>query len=237
MTVSRDHGARGAGALALWAAALVLASAAGGPRCAASEPGPDDLIRVFDPDFTLASLRQQAAPEPVAPPDPEQGPGAAQADSLDGLPPLQFKPISELGVNVALPPGGDTPTDLAARYAAENPPNPEEALARPWPQFSYYWVAPASRHNPLYFEEVNAERYGYSCCYCLQPAISAAHFFATIPALPYLMTADCPYEIEYTLGHYRPGDCAPWRRHCWPCDCHAGSIEFLAVMSVIAVIP
>ena len=66
-------------------------------------------------------------------------------------------------------------------------------------------------HRPLYFEEINLERYGYGCGWCLQPGASAAHFFGTVPALPYLMTVDCPHECIYTLGHYRPGSCPPWR--------------------------
>jgi hypothetical protein len=48
--------------------------------------------------------------------------------------------------------------------------------------------------------------------------VSTAHFFATIPALPYLKASDCPWECEYTLGHYRPGSCPPYRFHCWPVD-------------------
>jgi hypothetical protein len=68
-------------------------------------------------------------------------------------------------------------------------------------------------HRPLYFEEINLERYGYGCHDCLQPFASAAHFFATVPALPYCIGANCPGECQYTLGHYRPGSCPPWRCH------------------------
>jgi hypothetical protein len=91
---------------------------------------------------------------------------------------------------------------------------------------SYQWVATCLCYQPLYFENINAERYGYICndccgCHCspqdcLQSACSAAHFFATVPALPYLVMADCPTECVYTLGHYRPASCGvPWRCH-WP---------------------
>jgi hypothetical protein len=49
----------------------------------------------------------------------------------------------------------------------------------------------------------------------MQPAASAAHFFGTIPLLPYCMAVDCPGECIYALGHYRPGNCNP-KRYIWP---------------------
>jgi len=85
---------------------------------------------------------------------------------------------------------------------------------RGWPVNSFNWVASCLCHNPLYFEEINLERYGYGCCECVQPVVSAAHFFATVPALPYMMAVDCPGSCDYTLGHYRPGSCPPRRYHC-----------------------
>ncbi|MCA9179352.1 MAG: hypothetical protein KDB14_33070 [Planctomycetales bacterium] len=78
----------------------------------------------------------------------------------------------------------------------------------------FMWVAPGTMHQPLYFEDVNLERAGHSWLW-LQPAASAAHFFGRIPALPYLLVAHPPRECVYTLGHYRPGSCAPMLRR-WP---------------------
>ena len=95
---------------------------------------------------------------------------------------------------------------------------------------NFNWDATCLCYQPLYFEEINAERYGYvcgghCCCSCIaQPAASAAHFFATIPALPYCLAAECPTECVYTLGHYRPGNCVPWRWNWPPCDLHAAAI-------------
>ena len=45
----------------------------------------------------------------------------------------------------------------------------------------YAWDAPALCHNPLYFEDVNLERYGYSLRYArvFQPVVSGAEFFVT----------------------------------------------------------
>ena len=90
-----------------------------------------------------------------------------------------------------------------------------------WPVNTFNWVASCFCCNPLYFEEVNLERYGYGCgCFgpccteCVQSTVSGAHFFANVVALPYKMGVDCPCECDYTLGHYRPGSCPPRRYTC-----------------------
>ena len=75
---------------------------------------------------------------------------------------------------------------------------------------TFMWKAAALCHKPLYFEDVHLERYGHSWGWHLQPFVSGAHFFTTIPILPYKMGLETPNECVYTLGHYRPGDCAPY---------------------------
>jgi len=77
----------------------------------------------------------------------------------------------------------------------------------------YTWAAPAMFHHPLYFEQVNLERYGQGHHHAVQPVLSAAHFFATIPKLPYHVATAPPSEQVYTLGHYRPGDRVPYQWH------------------------
>lgn len=125
----------------------------------------------------------------------------------------KFLPMQQLGVDISLP-KGELPTGVAEPRLVTT--TPEGQLPRPWPTLTYHWKAPGTVHHPLYFEEINAERYGYTCCSCAQPFISTAHFFGTIPALPYLKAANCPWECQYTLGHYRAGSCPPDRFHCWP---------------------
>jgi len=77
----------------------------------------------------------------------------------------------------------------------------------------YTWSAPDFFHHPLYFEQVNLERYGQGPHHAIQPLYSAAHFFATIPVLPYHVATAPPSERVYTLGHHRPGNCAPYQWH------------------------
>ena len=72
------------------------------------------------------------------------------------------------------------------------------------------WKASNLCHKPLYFEEVNLERYGHTAGPILQPIVSSAHFFANIAVLPYKKGIHPPNECQYALGYYRPGNCAPW---------------------------
>ncbi|MCO6046166.1 hypothetical protein NG895_19880 [Aeoliella sp. ICT_H6.2] len=146
----------------------------------------------------------------------------------------QQVPITALGVNIALP-AGKLPESEATGLVKVGPLLTE--MPRPWPTLVYTWMPAATRHQPLYFEEINAERYGYSRNWVLQPVVSTAHFFGTIPALPYLMAANCPGECVYTLGHYRAGSCPPYRRHCWPCDLLGGTVEAGTIAWMIVVLP
>ena len=68
-------------------------------------------------------------------------------------------------------------------------------------------------YGPLYFEETNLERYGYSQIYLrpVQPLVSSAHFYGAAFTLPCLLVAEPPQECVYTLGEYRPGSCVPFR--------------------------
>lgn len=149
------------------------------------------------------------------------------------------KSMAELGINIVLP-SGLLPKDHAALcWEERNAMGGPYGDLRCWPMLSYFWDAPCICYRPLYFEETNLERYGYGCCCpCLiQPAVSAAHFFGTIPCLPYCMAEHCPCECEYTLGHYRPGSCPPQRFH-WPtCKPIAAAAEAGVVTGLIFAIP
>ncbi len=83
------------------------------------------------------------------------------------------------------------------------------AVGHRWAPTTFTWKASALCHKPLYFEEKHIERYGHSWGPWLQPLASGAHFFLTVPALPYKMGIYPPCECMYTLGYYRPGSCAP----------------------------
>lgn len=84
-----------------------------------------------------------------------------------------------------------------------------------WAQQPFTWAAPSFFHRPLYFEQVNLERYGMGPRCCLQPTYSSLHFFGSIAILPYKWVTQHPQEKYYTLGHHRPGNCAPYQRKSW----------------------
>jgi hypothetical protein len=78
------------------------------------------------------------------------------------------------------------------------------------------WRASDLCHKPLYFEQVQLERYGHTAGPIAQPVISGAHFVANIALLPYTMGIHPPQECQYALGYYRPGSCAPWMVPAFP---------------------
>lgn len=113
----------------------------------------------------------------------------------------------------------------------------ETFVARSWTPSTYVWKASAACHKPLYFEDVQLERYGHSVGPILQPFASSAHFFGTLPILPYKMGLHPPTECMYTLGYYRPGNCAPWLLDPIPLSARAALFEAGAWVGGVVVIP
>jgi len=107
------------------------------------------------------------------------------------------------------------PNTAAKLFAEEGIEDYPYGYRRDWYPSVAIWEAPAFYHRPLYFEEVNLERYGHRHQH-LQPVYSVAHFFGNALTLPYQMGAYCPCERVYTLGHHRPGDCNPHDHHSLP---------------------
>jgi hypothetical protein len=177
----------------------------------------------------LASYAQVAPPEEIH---------AAEVREVE----RPFRPITDIGVNAALP-EGDWPGDVADAREEGTPPEQTEfydpRLWGGWAQSNYQWAATSLCHRPLYFEQVNVERYGYTVSPILQPAISGAHFFLTIPTLPYKMVVQPPHECVYTLGYYRAGSRVPRRWHhmdlVW--DPTAVAVEGLLVTGLVFLIP
>ena len=142
-------------------------------------------------------------------------------------------PIHNLTADIRAP-EGDFPENqqFSTTPAAESlRPN------RGWLHPDYQWAAPSVCHGPLYFEEVNLERYGYSRRRPLQPFISGAHFYGNVLMLPYRLVAEPAHECVYTLGHYRPGSRAPFRRHWPPAKWSADVAQGATVAGLIFLIP
>jgi len=99
------------------------------------------------------------------------------------------------------------------------------------------WKASALCHNPLYFEEVQLERYGHELGPVLQPIVSTVHFFGNIAVLPYKMGIHPPQECQYSLGYYRPGSCAPYMVPPIPISLRGAATQAVAVTGAAAIIP
>jgi hypothetical protein len=116
------------------------------------------------------------------------------------------KPIEAIQLRPAAP-QGPVPTDGSSGLFEEE--KPASALSRSWACTEFQWCASELVHRPLYFDDIPLERYGQTACPVLQPALSGARFFATIPLLPAKMIVDPPCSCVYSYGLYRPGSPTP----------------------------
>ncbi|MCA9221030.1 MAG: hypothetical protein KDA71_11930 [Planctomycetales bacterium] len=110
-------------------------------------------------------------------------------------------------------------------------------VPRNWMPMTMTWKASALCHKPLYFEEVQLERYGHTAGPIVQPVLSGAHFFLNIAVLPYKTGINPPTECQYALGYYRPGSCAPWLLPPVPISVRGALYETGAVLGGIYLIP
>ena len=99
------------------------------------------------------------------------------------------------------------------------------------------WKASGLCHKPLYFEDVQLERYGHEVGPVLQPLLSSAHFFGNALILPYKMGIHPPNECQYSLGYYRPGDCAPYMIQPFPFSLRGAAAQAGFVTGAAALIP
>jgi hypothetical protein len=111
------------------------------------------------------------------------------------------------------------------------------SASRQWLATAFEYHASALCHKPLYFEEVQLERYGHTAGPFRQPIISGAHFMISLLALPYQMGMHPPNECVYPLGYYRPGNCAPWMIPPIPLSLEGAKLEIAAALGMIYLIP
>jgi len=149
---------------------------------------------------------------------------------------------TEFGTTEELPIHRISEADLA--FLSKNWGLPQECLIeqvayapRSWQQSKVTWKASNLCHKPLYFEEVNLERYGHTAGPFAQPLVSSAHFFLNIAVLPYKMGVHSPSECQYTLGYYRPGNCAPWICPPVPISLRGGLYQAAVVTGAFWLIP
>lgn len=81
-----------------------------------------------------------------------------------------------------------------------------------WPSVNSSWESPAFCYKPLYFEQPNLERYGIGYGCPTNALVSGGKFFVDAALLPVHLVRQPPKSCECTLGHRRPGSCAPIQR-------------------------
>jgi hypothetical protein len=116
-------------------------------------------------------------------------------------------------------------------------PPADEYQIRDWTLTTFTWKASGVCHKPLYFEDVELERYGHTAGPVKQVALSGAHFFGNIFFLPYHLGLNPPNECQYALGYYRPGNCAPWLVPAVPLNARAFRMQVGTLTGGIALIP
>jgi hypothetical protein len=113
----------------------------------------------------------------------------------------------------------------------------ERIAARIYEPTTVAWKASGLCHKPLYFEEIQLERSGHEYGPIIQPAISSVHFFKNIAFLPYKMGINPMTECQYTLGHYRPGNCAPWSIEPIPLSLRGAAAQAKVITGAVLVLP
>ncbi len=200
----------------------------------------------FAPDEAVPELEQDLPP-------PDQYRFEPEEDEYDGVPEvnglaqherdcrksvneLRNKKLSDIDLSIEATgrPGRDYPRPC--ELSNEAVPLSEAGSPYREPK-DVVWTASGLCHKPLYFEQRNLERYGHATGPLTQPILSAAHFFSTIPVLPYRMGLRPPNECVYALGHYRPGNCAPYLVPAVPFTVRAGLSQAGAVVGSTYVLP
>ena len=150
----------------------------------------------------------------------------------------ELKPVTQITVSIAANISQGVPKNVATAAFENRVPNKNRDYnPRKWessemgpPDHDFY-------NQPLYFEDANLERCGYSLGR-IQPVVSALYFFGTVPLLPYKMVVDDPDETVHSLGF-----CPPGRRYCYtrnylpPWQWDAALVEAGVIAGGIYVIP
>ncbi len=135
----------------------------------------------------------------------------------------------DLDIRVGGRPGNDYPCECRLEGETFEP--------RRFACTTFTWKAAGYCHKPLYFEDWQLERYGHSHGGLADPFFSAAHFFVTLPVLPYKMGVELPWECMYPLGYYRPGDCSPWMIPAVPISPRGFAVEAATITGILFVVP
>lgn len=213
------------------------------------EQPPAPLMLGQSQGFAAPLLRSVQPRQPsqsllTAPPAPP-----AELDSDPATPESTVAPaapfdIERLDSGVDLVPLRETSLRLATEF--ELPQNHAAGVFRGAidQRGQYGWVSPRLsahtayvQYRPLYFEEVNLERYGYNFG-CLQPFVSAARFYGTLPILPYKICDSSPCSYDINLEFAPAATAAPPVPLCRkPFNCKAAVFQSAVMTGAFLLIP
>ncbi|MFM7107163.1 MAG: hypothetical protein ACKOZU_00900 [Planctomycetaceae bacterium] len=160
------------------------------------------------------------------------GPCDEEAEACgDALGRLRADTIADVNIDIRV--GGRPGSDYPCECRLEG----ETFQPRRFATTTFTWKAAGYCHKPLYFEHWNLERYGHSHGFVADSFLSAAHFFARIPALPYELGVELPWECVYPLGYYRPGNCAPWTVPAVPVSGRGFAVGAAAATGIVFILP
>jgi HEAT repeat protein len=166
--------------------------------------------------------------------DSQEGQEEQEEQSAADDPNGGLKPIGNVRATIRMR-EGSVPQDIAATQIGNLPvPYQGYGARRGWHDWYFGWEPPAVFFKPLYFEDINLERYGIHQG-CLQPVVSFGHFFTRCVCLPYKLLVQPPCECIYTLGYERPNNCIPlycycklgfpsYAKWCQKCPCPFGPV-------------
>lgn len=183
---------------------------------------------------TVSALQSDQLPQPAVA-EPADVPPIEPMDVVAE----QTKPMSEVVTEMSTigsisldirPTSGDLPVKKAAQ-TTEVYSTPVRA------PITVSWHASRLEHNPLYFEDQTLERQGFEHGDILQPLVSGAKFFGTIPILPYLMAVDHPHECQSILGDRAVGTADCYRPDRLPRSLKGAVVEAGVVTGLIFFIP
>jgi hypothetical protein len=140
----------------------------------------------------------------------------------------KLKPINAVTNKITAEPGAFPPECGIGDVAYKS---------RQYPPMTYTWIASNLCHKPLYFEQPRLERYGHALPPVIQPLVSAAEFFLSVPLLPYKMGIEPPNECIYALGYYRPSSCAPMQIPGIPISLRGALYEGAVITGFAVVLP
>jgi len=107
---------------------------------------------------------------------------------------------------------------------------------RAFPPMATLYVPQIMCYNPVYFEDLNVERYGWDAG-VFQPFLSFGKFYCDLAILPYNMGAQHPLSCEFNAGYFLPGDPVPYYKYVPECSVKGAVTQAAVVIGGIAIFP